>query len=150
MFKKILFATDGSPASASAARLAVDLARTHGARLTALYVVDPYPYLGIGEANPMGFQAYMSAAHEHAAQAHAKVSALCTQGSPVDLHLRRSEDMQASEGILQAAQEEGSDLIVVGSHGRTGMSRLMLGSIAAKVVAQSPVPVLVAREGTRP
>lgn len=146
MFKKILLATDGSAASAQAARLAVDLARTHGARLTALYVVDPYPYLGIGEANPLGFQAYMSAAHEHAAQAHAKVSALCTQGgAPVDLHLRRVEDMQASEGILQAAEQEGSDLIVVGSHGRTGISRLMLGSIAAKIVAQSPVPVLVAR-----
>ena len=145
MFKKILLATDGSPASANAARLAVDLARTHGARLTALYVVDPYPYLGIGEANPLGFQAYMSAAHEHAAQAHAKIAALCKDGSAVDLQVRRVEDMQASEGILQGAQEEGSDLIVVGSHGRTGMSRLMLGSIAAKVVAQSTVPVLVAR-----
>lgn len=146
MFKKILLATDGSAASAHAARLAVDLARTHGARLTAVYVVDPYPYLGVGEANPMGFQAYMSAAHEHAAQAHGKVAALCTQGgAAVDLHMRRAEDMQAAEGILQAAREEGSDLIVVGSHGRTGMRRLMLGSIAAKVVAQSPVPVLVAR-----
>jgi nucleotide-binding universal stress UspA family protein len=145
MFKKILLATDGSPASANAARLAVDLARTHGARLTAVYVVDPYPYLGIGEANPLGFQAYMSAAHEHASQAHSTIKALCSEGPSVDLHLRRVEDMRASEGILQAAQEEGSDLIVVGSHGRTGMSRLMLGSIAAKVVAQSPVPVLVAR-----
>jgi nucleotide-binding universal stress UspA family protein len=148
MFKKILLATDGSPASANAARLAVDLARTHGARLTAVYVVDPYPYLGIGEANPLGFQAYMSAAHEHASQAHGTIKALCAQGTPVDLHLRRVEDMRASEGILQAAQEDGSDLIVVGSHGRTGMSRLMLGSIAAKVVAQSPAPVLVARADT--
>src|SRR3954453_9260652 len=91
MFKKILLATDGSPASANAARLAVDLARTHGARLTAVYVVDPYPYLGIGEANPLGFQAYMSAAHEHAAQAHSQVSALCSQGASVDLHVRRVE-----------------------------------------------------------
>src|SRR4051812_42467139 len=150
MFKKILLATDGSPASANAARLAVDLARTHGARLTALYVVDPYPYLGIGEANPLGFQAYMSAAHEHAAQAHAKISALCKDGRAVDLQVRRVEDMQASEGILQGAQGGGSDLIVVGSHGRTGMSRLMLGSIAAKVVAQSAVPVLVARAESAP
>ena len=145
MFKKILLATDGSPASTNAARLAVDLARTHGARLTAVYVVDPYPYLGIGEANPLGFQAYMSAAHQHASQAHTQIREMCSQGSAVDLHPRRVEDMHASEGILQAAQEEGCDLIVVGSHGRTGMSRLMLGSIAAKVVAQSPVPVLVAR-----
>ncbi len=146
MFKNILLATDGSAASDHAARLAVDLARTGGARLTALYVVDPYPYLGIGETNPLGFQAYMSAAYEHAAQAHAKVSAMCVQGGKaVDLQLRRAEDMHASDGILEAAREEGSDLIVVGSHGRTGLGRLMLGSIAARVVSQSPVPVLVAR-----
>jgi nucleotide-binding universal stress UspA family protein len=145
MFKSILLATDGSPASAHAARLAVDLARTHRARLTALYVVDPYPYLNVGETNPLGFQAYMSAAHAHAAQAHAKVAALCAQGEPVELALRRAEDKHACDGILEAAKEESAGLIVVGTHGRTGISRLMLGSIAARVVAESPVPVLVAR-----
>ena len=146
MFKNILLATDGSAASEQAAELAVGLARSNDARLTALYVVDPYPYLGIGETNPLGFQAYMSAAYEHAANAHGKVSAMCAQGGkPVALQLRRAEDMHASEGILQAAKEEGADLIVVGSHGRTGIRRLMLGSIAAQVVSQSPVPVLVAR-----
>ena len=146
MFRSILLATDGSPASAHAARLAVDLARTHGARLAALYVVDPYPYLNVGETNPLGFQAYMSAAHAHAAQAHAKVAALCAQaGKPVELSLRRAEDKHACDGILEAAKVEQADLIVVGTHGRTGISRLMLGSIAARVVAESPVPVLVAR-----
>ncbi|HAL37753.1 MAG TPA: universal stress protein [Polaromonas sp.] len=146
MFKHILMATDGSAASGNAAQLAVDLARAHGAKLTALYVVDPYPYLAIGETNPMGFQAYMSAAQEHAAQAHAKVAALCGQGgAPVDLQTRMVEDMTASAGIVQTAKDEGADLIVVGSHGRTGIARLMLGSVAAKVVAESPLPVLVAR-----
>jgi nucleotide-binding universal stress UspA family protein len=110
MFKNILLATDGSAASEHAARLAVQLARENGAKLTALYVVDPYPYLGIGEANPLGFQAYMSAAAQHAAEAHGKILALC-QGEP----------------------------------GRSGVARLMLGSVASKVVAESPVPVLVAR-----
>ena len=57
MFKRILMATDGSAASDHAARIAVDLARVHGAGLTALYVVDPYPFLGMGEVNPMGFDA---------------------------------------------------------------------------------------------
>ena len=52
MFKHILLATDGSAASEHAAQLAVSLARQHRARLTVVYVVDPYPYLGIGEANP--------------------------------------------------------------------------------------------------
>ncbi|MBI5277069.1 MAG: universal stress protein [Burkholderiales bacterium] len=145
MFKHILFATDGSPASANAARLAVGLARTHGAALTALYVVDPYPYLGVGEANPLGFQAYMSAAMQHASSAHTDVAQLAAEEPPVDVHVRTAEDIGASTGITQTAREIGADLIVVGSHGRTGISRLMLGSVAARVVAESPVPVLVAR-----
>ena len=66
MFKHILLATDNSAASEHAATLAVGLARAHDAKLTALYVVDPYPFLGIGQVNPQGFQAYMSAAHGHA------------------------------------------------------------------------------------
>ena len=146
MFKHILLGTDGSAASEHAATMAVDLARIHGAKLTALYVVDPYPYLGVGETNPMGFQAYMAAAQQHAAQAHAKVAALCEASSPrVPLEVRLVEDVTAMRGIVDSAQEEKADLVVVGSHGRTGISRLMLGSVAAQVVAHSTVPVLVAR-----
>ena len=146
MFKHILLGTDGSAASEHAATLAVGLARTHHAKLTALYVVDPYPYLGIGETNPMGFQAYMAAAQQHAAQAHAKVEALCQRSEPpVALEVRLVEDVTAMRGIVDMAQESHADLVVVGSHGRTGISRLMLGSVAAQVVAHSPVPVLVAR-----
>jgi nucleotide-binding universal stress UspA family protein len=147
MFKNILLATDGSPASEHAAQLAVSLARSSGARLTALYVIEPYPYLGVGEASAVGFQAYMGNAYEHASYAHAGITALCSQsGGNIDLQLRRSEDKNAAESIVRAAVEEGADLIVVGSHGRSGISRLMLGSVAAKVVAQSPLPVLVARQ----
>ncbi len=145
MFKHVLLATDGSAASENAAQLAVDLARTQGAKLTALYVVDPYPYLGIGEANPMGFQAYMSAAHQHAGVAHGKVLDLCEKAG-VEFHPRLVEDAAAAAGIAQTARDVGADIVVVGSHGRTGVSRLMLGSVAAKVVAESPVPVLVARQ----
>lgn len=146
MFKHILLATDGSAASTHAATLAIGLARSHGARLTALYVVDPYPYLGLGEANPMGFQAYMAAAMDHASQAHAAIAALAADGGPkVDVVPRVVEDTGASAGILQTAGELGADLIVVGSHGRSGIARLMLGSVASRVVAESSVPVLVAR-----
>lgn len=146
MFKHILLGTDGSAASEHAAAMAVSLARMHGAKLTALYVVDPYPYLGIGETNPLGFQAYMAAAQQHAAQAHAKVEQLCSQTNPpVHLEAKLAEEVTPARGIVEMAASEGADLVVVGSHGRAGVARLMLGSVAAKVVAQCPVPVLVAR-----
>lgn len=146
MFKHILLATDGSAASEHAAKLAVSMAQTHGARLTALYVVDPYPYLGIGESNPLGFQAYMAAAYEDAAQAHAKVAALCDQSAlKIDLQARMVEEMTASAGIVHTAKDVDADLIIVGSHGRTGLSRLMLGSVAAKVLAEATMPVMVVR-----
>jgi nucleotide-binding universal stress UspA family protein len=144
MFKHILLATDGSAASENAARLGASLAQVHGSRLTAVYVVDPYPYLGLGEANPMGFQAYMSAAMDHAAAAQTKVSNICAEAK-VPLEVLTVEEVAATEGILRTADDVGADLIVVGSHGRTGVSRLLVGSIAAKVVAHAKVPVLVTR-----
>lgn len=146
MFKRILLATDGSAASDHAATLALSLARTHGASVTALYVVDPYPYLGIGEANPMGFNAYMDAARDAGAQAHARIQAIAGQGgAPVPLECRLVEDVAVVEGVLDTARDVQADLIVIGSHGRTGIARMVLGSVAAKVVAQSHVPVLVTR-----
>jgi nucleotide-binding universal stress UspA family protein len=94
----------------------------------------------------MGFQAYAAAAQQLAAQAHAQVEALCKSGgTPVALQVRLIEEVAASTGIVQTAQSEGADLIVMGSHGRSGLARLMLGSVATKVVAESPIPVLVAR-----
>ena len=146
MFKHILLATDGSAASEHAAVMAVELARVHGARLTTLHVADPYPYLGVGEASAAAVQYHVAAAQAHAVTAHAKVEALCkTGGTPVELHKRMVEDMAPSSGIIQTAKDEGADLIVLGSHGRTGIARLMIGSVAARVVAESPLPVLVAR-----
>ena len=146
MFKHILVATDGSPSSEHAAKLAVGLARTHGAKLTAVYVVDPYPYMGVGEINPLGFQAYMAAAQQQAASAHAQVEALCQKGgAAIALQARLVENVGAAHGIVETAQTEGADLVVLGSHGRSGLVRLMLGSVSTKVVAQCPVPVLVTR-----
>lgn len=146
MFKHILLATDGSTPSHHAARMATQLAHEHGARLTAVFVVDPYPYIGIGQTNPLGFQAYMALAQEHAAQAHAEVEALCrVEDRHIPLQVRMAEDTTPAAGIVQTAQDVQADLVVIGSHGRSGMARLMLGSVATKVVAQSPVPVLVVR-----
>jgi nucleotide-binding universal stress UspA family protein len=115
--------------------------------LTALHVIAPYPYIGVGEASAAGFHAYMGQAYDRAAQVHADITALCAKAPAyVDLRLLRGEDESAAQEIVRTATEEGADLVVVGSHGRTGFARLMLGSVAANVVATSPVPVLVARQ----
>lgn len=145
MFQHIVIATDGSSASEHAAQLAVSMARTHHAKLTAVYVVDPYPYIGVNEINPMGFQSYMTAAQDQASLAHAHVEQLCKQGEPVEFDVRLVEDVGAASGIVQIAEVLGADLIVLGSHGRSGIARLMLGSVSTKVVAESKVPVLVTR-----
>ena len=149
MFKRILLATDGSPASDHAATVAVSLARTHNAHLTAVYVIDPYPYIGIGEMNPMGFQAYMGAAQEHSAQAFAHIQQLVNEedkeGSAIPLDTQLVEEVAAHKGILQAAETDNADLIIVGSHGRSGLERLLLGSTANKVSSHSIRPVLIVR-----
>jgi nucleotide-binding universal stress UspA family protein len=146
MFKNILLATDGSETSARAVNMAVNLARTHGAKITAVYVMEPYPYLGVGEANPYGMQAYVAAAQKLAADAHMAVEKLCTQGgSAVPLEARAIENVRASTGIVQTAKDEGADLIVMGSHGRSGIARFVLGSVANRVLAESLIPVLIVR-----
>jgi len=100
----------------------------------------------VGESNPLGFQAYLAAGQQHAAQAHASVAKLAAEiDRSIQVEARLVEDTTAVHGIIDTAKSEGADLIVVGSHGRTGVARLMVGSVAAKVVAQSTVPVLVAR-----
>ena len=144
MFKHILLATDGSASAEHAARKALELARIHGSHVTAAYVADPYPYIGIGEVNPMAFQSYVSAAQDASAQVFI---ALADQAAAagVQLQVRLVENMQAARGIVELADELAVDLIVIGSHGRSGVQKLVLGSVAGKVVTLSARPVLVVR-----
>jgi nucleotide-binding universal stress UspA family protein len=144
MFKHILLATDGSAASELATRTAIRLAHEQHAALTAVCVVDPYPYLGIVDTNPMGLHAYLAAARDHAATAHGRVLSLAREADPaLDVQLRLVEDTTAVKGILATAKDEGADLVVVGSHGRSGLDKLLLGSVASKLAALAPVPVLI-------
>lgn len=144
MFKHILLATDGSDSAEHAARKALELARIHGAHVTAAYVVDPYPYIGIGEVNPLAFQSYMSAAQDSSTKVFV---ALADQAAAagVQFQARLVENMQAARGIVELGDDLAVDLIVIGSHGRSGVQKLVLGSVAGKVVALSSRPVMVVR-----
>ena len=148
MFRKILLATDGSAASMHAARPRRGVGALAWRPPDGAVRGGSLSLPGHWRHQPDGLAGLLSTANVHAGRALQEVAALCAQdGKPVDVQLRRAEDMPAAKGILDAAQEEGADLIVVGSHGRSGFQRLMLGSIASKVVSQSPIPVLVARAG---
>ncbi len=144
MFKHILLATDGSASAEHAARKALELARIHGGHVTAAYVVDPYPYLGIGEVNPIALQSYMAAAQHASTRVFVQLADQAAAAG-VQLQVQLVENMQAARGIAQLADDVAADLIVIGSHGRSGVEKLVLGSVAAKVVALSTRPVLVIR-----
>lgn len=144
MFKKILVPTDGSELSTDAALRAVPLAKMASAKLTVLFVQDTYPYTGIGEANSAGLQAYMAAARAQGLSSVERI-AEAARAEGVDIETVVVEDHQTAKGIVDAAQASGADLIMMGSHGRSGIAKLVLGSVASKVLAISPIPVLVVK-----
>ena len=144
MFKHILLATDGSSSADHAAQKAFQLARIHGGQVTAAFVIDPYPYVGLGSMNPMGLDAYRAAAHEAAGKAFSHLNELA-EAAGIALDARLIEESHVVQGILAAAENVAADLIVVGSHGRSGLKRMLAGSVATQVAGLSTRPVLVVR-----
>jgi nucleotide-binding universal stress UspA family protein len=142
MFTSILIPTDGSEKAVIAASKAVELAKEQGANLTAVVVIDPFPYIGLGEASAFGLQAYLSEAQAMATQSLDGVRAMA-EAAGVPFMAETIERSAVFEGILDAATEQGCDLIVMGSHGRSGVKALILGSETQKVLTHSRIPVLV-------
>jgi nucleotide-binding universal stress UspA family protein len=142
MFTSILIPTDGSEKAVIAASKAVELAKEQGAKLTAVVVIDPFPYIGLGEASAFGLQAYLSEAQAMATQSLDGVRAMA-EAAGVLFMAETIERSAVFEGILDAATEQGCDLIVMGSHGRSGVKALILGSETQKVLTHSRIPVLV-------
>jgi nucleotide-binding universal stress UspA family protein len=137
--KHILLPTDFADASASALELGVQLARTFDAKLTLLHVweLPVYPYMDF-----MLNSAVISDIEDAAANGLARALEELQKTMPA-AHSKLKTGVPW-QGILEAAQEVGADLIVMGTHGRHGLSRLTLGSVAEKVVRLSKVPVLTA------
>ena len=142
MFTSILIPTDGSEKAVIAASKAVELAKEQGAKLPAVVVIDPVPYIGLGEASAFGLQAYLSEAQAMATQSLDGVRAMA-EAAGVPFMAETIERSAVFEGILDAATEQGCDLIVMGSHGRSGVKALILGSETQKVLTHSRIPVLV-------
>lgn len=140
----VLVATDGSPISERAVETAAQLAARVGARLTVVTVEAPYPYSAVGESSAIAgadYQAKVGAAAS-ARLARAKEIAAAA-GVECQTSLQEASDVY--RGVIAAAEQTGAGLLVVASHGRRGLSALMLGSETQKLLAHTLVPVLVVR-----
>lgn len=145
MFKHILIATDGSDLAERAASQALELAKILGAKVTAVTATEPWAAVVTGEA-ALGFPPadYEKGVVETATSVLARVAEMA-KSSGLDCATVHMKDHFPDEGIVAAAKENGCDLIVMASHGRRGLARLLLGSVASRVLALSPVPVLICR-----
>lgn len=145
MFKHILVPVDGSPTSMLAVNKAIGLAKAFGSAVTALYVLDPYPFTGVGADFAYGQAQYLSAA---TAEANAALEAVrqAMHEAQIEVQVLIGEGHAVHEGVVQALEKTGADLVVMGSHGRRGLEKLMLGSVAQRVLSAVHVPVLVVRQ----
>jgi nucleotide-binding universal stress UspA family protein len=147
MYNKILVAVDGSAASERSLREAITLAVDQKVGLFLLNVVDEFSVLAhvaaVVSRDEM-IEFLCECGKDVLAQARHIATAI---GVHVEMILRKAGHARVSEVIVNEAQSGGYDLIVMGTHGRRGISRFALGSDAENVVRMSPVPVLLVRLG---
>jgi nucleotide-binding universal stress UspA family protein len=144
-FRRILHASDFSPASRPAFRRALDLARANRAGLTLVHVYSTYlPVMGEGYVG--GGQVYDKMIADIRMDAQRRLGRLVAEARKKGV---RAKGLALGgiphDRIVRAARSTRADLIVLGTHGRTGLGRLFLGSVAARVVTLAPCPVLTVR-----
>lgn len=145
MFKHILIPVDGSFMAQKAAEKAVGLAQAFGSDVTLLYVIDPFPFTGLGSDFGYGQAEYLSAASAEAEEAtHAAQQVLRLAGVRAEILVVNAHTTW--KGILDTATQVGADLIVMGSHGRHGLEKLVLGSVTQRVLSHAHLPVFVVRD----
>lgn len=140
--RHILAATGGSAAGQAAVQQAAGLARLFEARLTLLRIVAfpgglASPYI------PHAAEMDRTAVEQGEEQARADLAELAGSFTDLEVATRVTQAYHAARGILSAIEEEGADMVAVGTHRRSALGRAVLGSTADKVVRASPVPVLV-------
>lgn len=146
IYHQILVPIDGSPTSEKALDEAIRLARMMGARLRLLHVVDELDYV-------TGFESAMNYVNEIIPLMRTAGEKLLAQGKqkaegqgvPADSVLVVEGTGRICDHVAEQASLAKADLIVLGSHGRRGMARVLMGSDAEQIVRHAPVPVLVVR-----
>ena len=145
MYRHILIPTDGSPLSEMAVRQGIAFARSVGAKVTALTVSAPFHILAIDPVmvtdTPEHYERHCAAR----AEKFLGVVRVAAKDAAVPCETLHVVAEHPYEAIINAASEKGCDLIFMASHGRKGMSALILGSETVKVLTHSKIPVLVSR-----
>ena len=137
--RAILVAADFSGCSEDAFRVACALARDYRARLIVLHVATPPPFITPGE-----LQRALQRPDGYRAELEGRLRLVYAVDSPASVEYRVHDGDPAVE-ILGVAREAACDLIVMGTHGRTGLGRLLMGSVAEQVVRKAPCPVLTVK-----
>jgi nucleotide-binding universal stress UspA family protein len=144
MYRHILIPTDGSELAERAVTHGLSLAKFLRAKVTALIVEErPGPWLAFpGPGAGVAFAEFSEQIKEYYASALDRVANAAKQaGVPCDTV--QVEDVRPYEAIIATATDRGCDLIVMGSHGRSGLSAVVLGSVTNKVLTHTKIPVLV-------
>ncbi|MGQ5523309.1 universal stress protein [Chitinimonas sp. PSY-7] len=145
MYKRILVPVDGSPTSLSGLQEAIKLAKALNARLCLLHVVDLHVvYMDIAGADRLAQCIAILKDHSDMLLAEAK-SQVDATGVAVETYQRECVAPAVAQTILQVAAEWSAELIVMGTHGRRGLSHLIMGSNAERVLRDSDIPVLLSR-----
>jgi nucleotide-binding universal stress UspA family protein len=146
MYKHILISTDGSEVAGKGVDHGLSLAKSVGAKVTLVMVTERFPIYAGAEwvPGPEEMAAYDAAQKEGATKVLAGVKAAADRLG-VAAETVHVPDAQPAEAIVSTATERRCDLIVMASHGRRGLRRLLLGSQTSEVLVSSPVPVLVVR-----
>ena len=144
MFKRILVPTDGSDITAKAIATAIALAKSVNAQLFTISVKEPFPYSAISEMQPTPPQEFFDAQERIAVKrVQTVVEQSVAAGVPCQSYT--VEALHPWEAIIDHANRMECDLLVMASHGRRGVSALLLGSETQKVLTHSKVPVLIVR-----
>ena len=147
MYQRVLIPTDGSKLSHKAAQAGIDLAESLGADVVALYVVPRYPMSFFEGGVSLSMEETKKIEKQWADKADAVVADLKAQAQAQGLKAKAvtvRSDLVA-ESIIATAKKQKCDLIVMASHGRKGLKRLLLGSETTNVLTHSHIPVLVLR-----
>ena len=144
MYSHILIPTDGSELAGRAVNDGVELAKKLGAKLTILTVTAP-PLVFSAEAVMIEMPADYTARTKEMAEKTLTAAAAVAKAAGVPVETVQIEDDRPYQAIIDTAASKGADLIVMSSHGRKGISALILGSETAKVLTHCKIPVLVHR-----